>query len=85
VTAGANAEVKHQFWRKVRVAFRWLRILFLSLVLVLLFLLAALNIWGVPRFVTSLIRNELQLQHIDIDIGKVRLSGFHHLIAENLR
>src|SRR5436190_23738272 len=79
------AKRKHHFWRKVRVGFRCLRILFLSLVLLILFLLVGFNIWGLPRFITSMIRDELRQQHFNIEFGRIRLSGFHHLIAENLR
>ncbi len=79
------AKVKNRFWRRARAGFRWLRIAFLSFVVLLLLLLVALNVWGIPGFITSKVRAQLREQHFNIEIGKIRLAGFHHLLAENLR
>jgi hypothetical protein len=79
------AHVNHSFWRKARAVFRGLRIVILSLVLILSLGVLWLNYVGVPGFVTSRIRAELQRRNFVFQFEKLRLSGFNRLIAERLK
>src|SRR5687768_16969947 len=69
----------------LRVAFRWCRIVVLLLVTFVVGLLLWSNIYGVPGFVERAIRAEVQRRGIQLDFAKLRLKGFRHLIAREVR
>ena len=69
----------------LRVAFRWCRIVVLLVVTVLVGLILWSNIYGVPGFLERAIRSEVQRRGIQIDFAKLRLKGFRHLVARDVR
>src|SRR4051812_13895721 len=79
------AKVKNRFWRRARAGFRWLRIAFLSFVLLLLLLLVALNVWGIPGFITSKARAHPRDQPLNTETGRMRLAVSPHLPAKTPR
>jgi hypothetical protein len=78
------AEVKPFTWRKVRVAFRRVRIFCLVLLLLFFTAILWLNYVGVPAFVTEKVRAELKRQNFNLEFQKLRLSGFSQFVALNL-
>src|SRR5688500_15899026 len=69
----------------LRVAFRWCRILALVLLCAAVATVLWSNIFGVPDFVETAIRQEIQRRGIDLDFNHLRLRGFRHLVASDVR
>jgi hypothetical protein len=69
----------------LRVAFRRFRIVVLLLVTFVIGLLLWSNIYGVPGFVERAIRSEVQNRGIRLEFAKLRLKGFRHLVAREVR
>lgn len=73
------------FWRGCRRVFRWCRISVLLFVLAGAAFLLYLNQVGLPAFVQERIETELRTRAVDVQLGRVRLRGFHELSARNIQ
>ncbi|MGZ8941089.1 MAG: hypothetical protein ACXW32_17935, partial [Limisphaerales bacterium] len=66
-------------------AFRWFRIVLLMALALVVGAILWSNIFGVPGFVESAIRKEVRRRGIELDFTKLRLKGFRHLVASDVR
>src|SRR5881394_25763 len=71
-------------WKKFRRAFRWCRIAFLFLVLLLAAGLVYLNRVGLPEFLKARFVSELRARGVDLNFTRLRLRWYHGLVAENI-
>src|SRR5688500_19284593 len=69
----------------LRVAFRWCRIVVLLVIAVAVGAILWSNLFGLPRFVESAIRREVQRQGIELQFSRLRLRGVRHLVARDVR
>ena len=69
----------------LRKAFRWCRItvLLLAALIVAAFLWA--NLFGLPRWISVEIQEELRRHGLHLEFAKVRLKGFRHVVAQDVR
>jgi hypothetical protein len=71
--------------RPLRRAFRWCRIALLLLVALITALFLWANIFGLPRWVSAEIQKELQRRGIHLEFARLRLRGFRHIVARDVR
>ena len=68
----------------LRKAFRWCRITALVVVALVVGAFLWANIFGLPDWVSVEIKRELRRRSLDLDFAKLRLRGFHHIVAHNV-
>lgn len=74
-----------KIWKRLRASFRWLRVGLLVFLLLAVSALLWFNFVGVPGFITSSLEEQLRGRHVNLEIEKIRLSGFNKLVGEGLR
>ncbi|MBI4325828.1 MAG: AsmA family protein [Chloroflexi bacterium] len=79
------ASAPHTFWRQGRRWLRGFRICLLLFVLSLAGLLLYLNWIGLPGFVKAKLVTELRRHGLDLEFSRLRLQGYRHFLAENIR
>lgn len=72
------------FWRKVRIAFRWLRYCVWLITVMALLALAWVNVVGVPNFVKTRIITSLDEHGVHLEFSRLRWRFIRGLIAENV-
>ncbi len=72
-------------WSKIRRTFRWCRISFLFLVLLVAATFVWLNTMGLPSFVQERMMEALARQNLRVDAGNIRLEGYHRVLLEDVR
>jgi hypothetical protein len=78
------SSVTQGFWQRFRRYFRWCRISFLSLVLLLLGCLLYLNRVGLPGFLKARLVSELRARGIIVQFTRMRLRWYHGLVAQEV-
>src|SRR5688572_31933073 len=80
-SSGRERRAQHPLRR----LFRWCRITLLLLLAVILGAFLWANVFGLPRWVTAEIQQELRGRGIRLEFTKVRLKGFRHIVARDVR
>lgn len=75
---------KSRFWRRARVAFRWLRIVTWLLLLVLICFLLWLNRVGLPDFLKNPLVAQLRQQGVEVEFSRIRLRWYRGIVAEDV-
>ncbi|MEK7686635.1 MAG: AsmA-like C-terminal region-containing protein [Verrucomicrobiota bacterium] len=80
-----SASAPNTFWRHGRRWLRGFRICLLLFVLSLAGLLLYLNWIGLPDFIKAKLVTELRRRGLDLEFSRLRLQGYRHFLAENIR
>jgi hypothetical protein len=78
-------EKKRGWWPRCRRVFRGVRLCTWSVIFIVLVVLTYLNEVGVPDFVKQPLLRRLQARGVDLQFSRLRLRGYHGLVADDVR
>src|ERR1035437_6005169 len=73
------------FWRKCRIAFRWLRFAAWAAALLVLAAFVWFNVVGLPGFLKTRLITALHERGVELEFTRMRLRLIHGLICDNVR